>query len=141
MNADIPKIKSLVPFYDLLPDEEHITVVAVVNQPGDKQSISPSMLFTGKNFGRAEEVIKLYTSIFKNSSVAPLIHYPPGDANAGKLMFAECKLSGYNVIVMDGPGEHAYTFNEGVSLVVDCDTQDETDYYRNKLTEGEEAAQ
>ncbi|RTL61039.1 MAG: VOC family protein [Sphingobacteriales bacterium] len=112
--------------------------ISVVYQQGDKQTLSPSMLFTGKNFGRAEEAIHFYTSIFNNSSVNPLIHYPAGDANAGKVMFAECKLNGYNVIIMDGPGEHAYTFNEGVSLVVDCDTQEEIDYYWNKLTEGGE---
>ena len=37
---------------------------------------------------------------------------------------------------MDGPGVHDYSFNEAVSLVVNCENQEEIDYYWNKLTEG-----
>jgi predicted 3-demethylubiquinone-9 3-methyltransferase (glyoxalase superfamily) len=107
--------------------------VSVVNKTGDPQTITPSMLFTGNKFGKAEEAIKSYTSIFKNSSISGIRLYPAGDANEGKVMFAEFKLNGYNMIAMDGPGEHAYTFNEGLSLVVSCDTQEEIDHYWNKL--------
>ena len=39
---------------------------------------------------------------------------------------------------MDGPGEHVFVFNEALSFVVTCNTQDEIDYYWNKLTEGGE---
>jgi predicted 3-demethylubiquinone-9 3-methyltransferase (glyoxalase superfamily) len=108
--------------------------VSVVYKQGDKQQITASMLFTGKQFGKAEEAIKLYTSLFKNSSINPLIHYPEGDANAGKVMFSEFKLNEYPLIAMDGPGEHAYTFNEAVSFVVNCDTQEEINYFWEKLT-------
>jgi predicted 3-demethylubiquinone-9 3-methyltransferase (glyoxalase superfamily) len=108
--------------------------VSVVYKEGDKLQLTPSLLFTGKQFGRAEEAIKLYTSLFKNSSINPLIHYPEGDANAGKVMFSEFKLDEYPLIAMDGPGEHGYTFNEAVSLVVNCDTQEEIDYFWEKLT-------
>jgi predicted 3-demethylubiquinone-9 3-methyltransferase (glyoxalase superfamily) len=109
--------------------------VSVVYKAGDKQQITPSMLFTGNQFGKAEEAIKLYASIFDSSSTDTQIHYyPDGDANAGKVMFSEFKLNQYPLIAMDGPGEHAYTFNEAVSLVVNCDTQKEIDYFWNKLT-------
>ena len=37
---------------------------------------------------------------------------------------------------MDGPGDHQFKFNEGVSFVVECEKQEEIDYYWNKLTEG-----
>jgi predicted 3-demethylubiquinone-9 3-methyltransferase (glyoxalase superfamily) len=108
--------------------------LSVVNKAGDPPKITPSMLFTGKKFGKAEEAMKLYCSVFKNSSIPVLLHYPEGDANAGKVMYSEFRLNGYDLIAMDGPGEHAYTFNEGVSLVVECDTQQEIDDYWNKLT-------
>jgi predicted 3-demethylubiquinone-9 3-methyltransferase (glyoxalase superfamily) len=108
--------------------------VSVVYKEGDTQKITPSMLFTGKQFGKAEEAIKLYTSVFDSSSTDTLIHYMEGDANAGKVMFSEFKLNQYPLIAMDGPGEHAYTFNEAVSLVVNCDTQEEIDYFWEKLT-------
>ncbi|MBI5857284.1 MAG: VOC family protein [Sphingobacteriales bacterium] len=108
--------------------------LSVVENDGDDPKITPSLLFTGKQFGKAEEAIKLYSSIFSNSSTDVIFHYPEGDANAGKVMFSEFRLNGYNLIAMDGPGEHAYTFNEGVSIVVTCDTQEEIDHYWNSLT-------
>ena len=107
--------------------------VSVVYKEGDKQQLTPSMLFTGNQFGKAEEAINLYTSLFKKSEINPLIRYHEGDPNAGKVMFSEFKLNQYPLIAMDGPGEHAYTFNEAVSLVVNCDTQEEIDFYWNKL--------
>jgi predicted 3-demethylubiquinone-9 3-methyltransferase (glyoxalase superfamily) len=108
--------------------------VSVVNKAGDPPAITPSMLFTGNKFGRAEEAINLYTSLFPNSSTPNIHKYPEGDGNAGKVMFAEFKLNGHDMIAMDGPGEHTYTFNEGLSFVVGCDTQEEIDHYWNKLT-------
>lgn len=107
--------------------------VSVVNQAGDPPTVTPSLLFTSKQFGRAEEAINLYTSLFPNSSPGQIHKYPDGDANAGKVMFAELKLNGYDLIAMDGPGAHDYMFNEGVSLVVSCDTQEEIDHYWNSL--------
>ncbi|NOT50627.1 MAG: VOC family protein [Chitinophagaceae bacterium] len=108
--------------------------IMVSDQPGGKQSLCPSLLFTDDKFGKAEAAIKMYASVFKNSSVDILVHYPEGDTNAGKVMFSEFKLNGYNMTAMDGPGEHKYSFSEGVSLVVNCDTQEEIDYYWNKFT-------
>ncbi len=97
--------------------------------------ITPSLLFTSNQFGRAEEAINLYSSLFDNSATAMLAHYPAGDANAGKVMYSEFNLNQNDFIAMDGPGTHEYTFNEGVSLVVECETQEEIDFYWNKLTE------
>jgi predicted 3-demethylubiquinone-9 3-methyltransferase (glyoxalase superfamily) len=108
--------------------------VSVVNKAGDSNTLTPSMLFTGGQFGNAGEAINLYNSIFPNSSTTQLIPYPDGDANAGKVMFSEFNLNGCNLIAMDGPGEHKYTFNEGVSLVVECDTQEQIDHFWNTLT-------
>jgi predicted 3-demethylubiquinone-9 3-methyltransferase (glyoxalase superfamily) len=97
-------------------------------------SITPSMLFTGNQFGKAESAINFYSSIFDNSAIGALSHYPEGDVNAGKIMYSEFQLNQYPLIAMDGPGAHEYTFNEAVSFVVDCATQDEIDFYWNKLT-------
>jgi predicted 3-demethylubiquinone-9 3-methyltransferase (glyoxalase superfamily) len=115
--------------------------VSVVYKEGDEQKITASMLFTGNQFGKAEEAINFYTSVFDKSSTNTLIHYPEGDTNAGKVMFSEFKLNQYPIIAMDGPGEHAYTFNEAVSFVVDCETQEEIDYFWGKLTEGGQESQ
>ena len=110
--------------------------VAVVYKEGDPRKITPSMLFTKDKFGKAEEALHFYTGIFSNSSVSMLAHYPEGDANAGKVMYAECVLNGFDLIAMDGPGVHDYTFNEGASIVVECETQEEIDYHWDRLTAG-----
>lgn len=121
--------------YGWLQDKFGLTwQISVVYKPGDKQQLTPSMLFTDKMFGRAEEAIRFYTSVFDHSSINPLHLYPDGDPNAGKVMFAEFKLNEYPLIAMDGPGDHQYTFNEAVSFVVSCETQKEIDYYWDKLT-------
>lgn len=108
--------------------------IAVVDNPGDAASLTPCLLFTKDQFGRGEEALNFYSGIFKNTTTNLLIHYPEGDAHAGKLMYASFQLNGYPLIAMDGPGVHDYSFNEGVSLVIDCDGQDEVDHYWNGLT-------
>lgn len=110
--------------------------VSVVYNKGDQMKITPSFLFTDKHFGQGEEAVKFYTSVFENSKIDQLIPYPKEDPNAGKLMYSEFKLNGYQMIAMDGPGDHKYTFNEGVSIVINCDTQKEIDYYWDKLISG-----
>ena len=103
-----------------------------------EEKICPSLLFTGDKFGKAEEAINFYTTVFDNSTVDAMHHYPNETPFAGKVLFSDFNLNQYNITAMDGPGEHAYTFNEAVSIVVECDTQEEIDYYWNKLTEGGE---
>jgi len=103
---------------------------------GTEEKICPSLLFTGSTFGRAEEAMKFYTSIFDVASITNLQHYPGQTPFAGKVLFSESKLNNFDLIAMDGPGEHAFAFNEALSFVVTCDTQDEIDHYWNKLTEG-----
>jgi predicted 3-demethylubiquinone-9 3-methyltransferase (glyoxalase superfamily) len=103
-----------------------------------EENICPSLLFTGAAFGKAEDAVKFYTSVFDNSSIDNLQLYPAETPFAGKVLFSSSKLNQFNLIAMDGPGEHAFTFNEALSFVVTCQTQDEIDYYWGKLTEGGE---
>lgn len=108
--------------------------VSVVAKEGDRPAITPSLLFTGSQFGKAAEAINLYTGTFKNGVAETVIYYPETDPHAGKVMYAEIRLEKSMLIVMDGPGDHAYTFSEGVSLVVDCDGQEEVDHFWNQFT-------
>lgn len=121
--------------YGWLQDRFGITwQITVKATDEEKSSITPSLLFTGENFGKGEAAIHFYKTVFKNSSTQVLVHYPDGDANAGKLLFAAYQLNEQPMITMDGPGEHAFRFNEAVSFVVPCDTQEEIDYYWEQLT-------
>lgn len=105
-----------------------------------KAALTPSLLFTGHRFGQAEAFIHRHTAHFPDSSPGFIQHYGEGDPHEGKVLFSEFTLRGTPLIAMDGPGEHDYTFNEGVSFVVECDTQEEIDTYWNAITrEGDES--
>jgi predicted 3-demethylubiquinone-9 3-methyltransferase (glyoxalase superfamily) len=108
---------------------------------GDERSVfsvRPCMLFVGEKFGKAEEASRFYTSVFENSSVETVVVYPEGDANAGKIMYSEFILNNSRIAAMDGPGEHGFTFSEGISFVAECETQEEIDFLWEKLTDGGE---
>lgn len=101
-----------------------------------RQKIRSCMLFTGSRFGMAEKALKFYTSVFEHSSTDLLMQYPEGTEHTGKVLYSEFNLNQQNLIAMDGPGVHDYTFNEGVSFVVECESQKEIDYYWESLTAG-----
>lgn len=105
-------------------------------QPGE-QKVIPSMLFTNEVYGRAEEAIRFYDSVFKESKIFFTEQYKAGEPQPeGTLKFGSFELNHAQFAAMDGPGKHAFQFNEGVSIVVECDDQDEIDYYWEKLSEG-----
>jgi len=106
------------------------------------QKITPSLLFTKAQYGRADEAIKLYTTIFKNSSVAGILRFDANEApeQQGKVKHAQINLDGNVLMLMESAAAHDFEFTEGISLTVYCDTQDEIDYYWDRFTEkGEES--
>jgi len=106
------------------------------------QKITPCLLFTGKQYGRAEEALNHYSSIFKNSKVDGILRYGKNESpdEEGKVKHAQFGLNGQKFMVMDSSQPHNFTFSEGVSLTIHCQTQEEIDYYWGKLTEsGEES--
>ncbi len=100
------------------------------------QKFTPSLMFVGTQHGRAEEAINLYTSIFKDSDVDGILRYAAGepDPAEGTVKHAQFKLDAQKFMVMDSSGAHAFQFNEALSFVINCETQEEVDYYWNKLT-------
>jgi predicted 3-demethylubiquinone-9 3-methyltransferase (glyoxalase superfamily)/uncharacterized protein YndB with AHSA1/START domain len=98
------------------------------------QKITPDLLFTNEVFGKVEEALNYYTSIFKNSSIERIERYKAEDNDVeGKVMHASFRLDNYVLMAMESSGQHEFRFNEGISLVVDCDTQQQIDYYWDKL--------
>ena len=109
--------------------------------PGSGQTIIPSFLFVGEQYGKAQEAVKYYTSVFPDSKINSMHLYLPGEEQPeGNLKFGHFTLRGEMFSAMDGSGDHNYNFNEGVSLVVECDDQKEIDYFWDKfISEGEES--
>ncbi len=104
---------------------------------GVGQKITPSLLFVGKQYGRAEEAIKHYSAIFKNPKTDGILRFGKNEApdKEGYVKHAQVALSGQKFMFMDSAQPHNYTFSEGVSLTIYCETQKEIDYYWEKLTE------
>jgi predicted 3-demethylubiquinone-9 3-methyltransferase (glyoxalase superfamily) len=100
------------------------------------QKFTPMLLFTDAQAGNAEKAIVLYTSIFSESSIVAIMRYAPGQKDEGLVMHAQFKLDDHVFMCMDSSADHRVQFNESVSFVVECETQDQIDHFWNKLTEG-----
>jgi predicted 3-demethylubiquinone-9 3-methyltransferase (glyoxalase superfamily) len=86
---------------------------------------------------RAEEAVNLYVSIFKNSKILSVSRYAEGGpAPAGSVMSLQFMLEGQEFMALNGGPN--FTFSDGISLFVSCETQVEVDELWDKLSEGGE---
>lgn len=101
-----------------------------------RQKITPTLMFVGQQAGNAEEALKFYSSVFPNSSVGHILHYGGNEApdKEGTVKHAAFTLSGQQFAAMDSARAHNFSFNEAISLMVLCETQDEIDHYWGKLS-------
>lgn len=103
------------------------------------QRVTPSFMFVGEVWGRAEEALQFYTKIFKNSRVD---YKMPHDAttepreSANTVRYASFVLEGERFSIMDGKKESPFSLSQAISYMVNCETQEEIDYYWAALTEG-----
>lgn len=100
------------------------------------QKVVPTLMFVEKNRGKAEEAMNFYTAIFPDSRLKKTVRYgedqqgeTPGNIEHGQIV-----LNNFLMMVKDSAHPHSFNFNEGVSLVVECDTQEEIDTYWERLT-------
>jgi predicted 3-demethylubiquinone-9 3-methyltransferase (glyoxalase superfamily) len=97
------------------------------------QRITPNLWFDTE----AEEAANLYVSIFNNSRIVHVARYTEaGPGEPGTVMVVEFELDGQRVIGINGGPQ--FKFSEAVSLQVNCETQEEVDYYWERLTDGGE---
>ncbi|NEU07190.1 hypothetical protein GZH53_02595 [Flavihumibacter sp. R14] len=103
------------------------------------QQISPSLLFVGKQHGKAEEAMKFYTSILPNSHIVQIERYDEKDKDpTGTVKYASFYLNGQNFIAMDSSLDHQFTFSAAISFFIKCRTQEQIDEYWEKLSLGGE---
>ena len=105
------------------------------------QKITPFLWFDDQ----AEDAVNLYTSIFKNSKVGRIFRYTKETAEktgrpVGSVLTIEFEIEGQKFVALNGGP--LFKFNESISFVVNCETQEEVDYFWGKLTAagGEESA-
>lgn len=99
------------------------------------QRISPFLWFDNN----AEEAAKFYTTVFKNSKIKRITRYTKEGyeihgKEAGSVMVVEFEIEGQTFAALNGGP--VFKFNEAVSFVIHCETQEEVDYYWQKLSEG-----
>ena len=97
------------------------------------QKITPFLWFDNQ----AEEAAKFYTSVFENSKVGRILRYDEASAKGagrpvGSVLTIEFEIAGQKFTALNGGPE--FKFNESISFVVNCETQNEVDYFWEKLT-------
>jgi predicted 3-demethylubiquinone-9 3-methyltransferase (glyoxalase superfamily) len=98
--------------------------------------ITPNLWFDSESLEAAE----FYCSVFPNSEIKAVSHYTDaGPRPAGTVLTVDFVLDGQELTAINGGPE--FTFDEAISLLINCADQDEVDYYWDKLTEGGEESQ
>ncbi|TNJ66082.1 VOC family protein [Paenibacillus hemerocallicola] len=124
--------------YGWIQDKYGLTWQLILTNPEgeERPTIVPSLMFVGDKCGRAEEAIHFYLSVFKNSKKGHFARYPQGmePDKEGTIMFSDFMLENQWFAAMDSARDHKFSFNEAISLMVYCDTQEEIDYYWDKLS-------
>src|SRR5881396_2355960 len=97
------------------------------------QKITPFLWFDHQ----AEDAARFYTSIFKNSKIGRILRYSEEAAKAsgqpaGSVLTIEFEIEGQKFVALNGGPQ--FKFNESISFVVNCETQEEVDYFWEKLT-------
>jgi predicted 3-demethylubiquinone-9 3-methyltransferase (glyoxalase superfamily) len=99
------------------------------------QKITPFLWFDHQ----AENAVKFYTAIFKNSKVGRILRYGEEAAKisstgrpVGSVLTIEFELEGQKFVALNGGP--LFKFNESISFIVNCETQEEVDYFWEKLT-------
>ncbi|MEA2701335.1 MAG: hypothetical protein QOE22_44 [Candidatus Parcubacteria bacterium] len=132
-------------WYGWVQDRFGVSWQIILTKPeGDERpKIVPSFLFVGDVYGKAEEVINFYLSTFKDSKMGNLVKYGPGQEpdKEGAVMFADFMIENVWFAAMDSGHPHDFAFNEALSLMVKCDTQEEIDFYWEKLSAVPESEQ
>jgi len=100
-----------------------------------KSKISPCLWFDHE----AEDAARFYTGIFKNSKITDISRYPDAGQEihgkpAGSVLTVAFELDGQSFTALNGGP--IFKFNEAVSLQIECETQEEVDYYWQRLGDG-----
>jgi predicted 3-demethylubiquinone-9 3-methyltransferase (glyoxalase superfamily) len=107
-----------------------------------EKRIDPFLMFVGKQNGKAEEAMKFYASLFKDSRVEQVERFGAGRGEPeNSVSHGRFLLAGQQFLAMDSSRDHAFTFTPAVSLFVNCETQAEVDELWQKLTEGGKESQ
>ena len=101
------------------------------------QKTTTFLMFVGEQCGKAEEAMRFYTSLFKNSEIKSIERWgkdEPG-GKEGLIKKATFAIDGQEYIVSENTMNHAFTFTPAISIFVECDTEDEITTLFQKLSD------
>lgn len=131
--------------YGWIQDKYGLSWQLILTNPEgeERPEIIPSLMFVGEVCGKAEEAVHFYVSVFKNAKKGHIVHYPKGmePDKEGTVMFSDFMLENQWFAAADSARNHDFNFNEAVSFMVYCDSQEEIDYYWEKLSAVPESEQ
>ncbi|MFS4473310.1 VOC family protein [Chryseobacterium sp. T20] len=128
------------PKYGWVQDKYGVTWQLFLGEKASDQKIIPTLMFIHQNNGKAKEAMELYTGTFPNSSIGNILTYGAGSEGhdlpepAENVQHAHFTIDNYSLFCMDNSYDHQFDFNEGISLVVMTDDQEQTDKYWNTFT-------
>ncbi|MDP1677820.1 MAG: VOC family protein [Bacteroidota bacterium] len=132
-------------WYGWIQDKYGLSWQLILSNPDGEERpfIVPSLMFVGDVCAKAEEATDYYLSVFKNTKRGLIARYPKGmePDKEGTIMFTDFMIEGQWFAATESAHEHKFAFNEAVSLMVPCDTQQEIDYFWKKLSVVLEAEQ
>lgn len=100
------------------------------------QKMAPCLMFVGQQAGRAEEAMRFYTTLFKDSHIKQIERYAASEGDIeGTVKHAHFSLAGQDFVAMDSSLNHQFGFTPAFSFFVECKDQQEVDYFWEKLIE------
>lgn len=125
--------------YGWVRDRFGVTWQVYLGEKQGEQKIIPTLMFIHENNGKAMEAMELYTEVFPNSKIGNVLKYGDGVGNESheipeNVQHAHFEIDDYSFFCMDNSYDHEFDFNEGISIVVMTDNQEQTDHLWNSLT-------
>ena len=125
------------PMYGWVEDQFGVSWQLYTGKEDIIQKIVPTLMFVNHNNGKAAEAVDFYTSLFPDAESRGLLRYSGEEGETtGNIQHGEFLINHYLLRIMDSSWPHAFNFTEGVSLVVECDSQQEIDSYWSGLISG-----
>ncbi|MDF2930928.1 MAG: hypothetical protein K0R36_259 [Chryseobacterium sp.] len=125
--------------YGWVRDKFGVTWQLYLGEKENEQKIIPTLMFIHQNNGKAMEAMELYTRVFPNSKIGRVLKYGDGVGDEShevpeNVQHAHFEIDSYSLFCMDNSYDHKFDFNEGISMVVMTDDQEQTDHLWNSLT-------
>lgn len=122
------------PLYAWVEDKFGVSWQLDANSSGQKEKIIPTLLFVNQKNTMVKDAVEYYKNIFPGSDTIFEAPFPPGTGMPeGSLLFARFRLNENVINIMCSTEYHDYDFTPGNSIVIECETQEEIDFYWEKL--------